>query len=262
MGSDVILTRSAAGWQRSIDARPAHAGGGSRLLLLGGWALIRDETRVDVVPSGQRLLALLALRGRQSRSRIAGTLWPDTSESQALANLRSTIWRLHSDLPSVVDRTRQELELTPGVQVDVHEFVAIAQRLLEEQLAITPDRVPDYAHHLPHLGELLPGWYDDWVLLERERIHQLRVHALEALAERLAAAKRYGEAVDVALAAVSAEPFRESAHCAVVRAHLAEGNPGAALRHYWQYYNLLDTELGMEPSQRLLGLVAPYLPGR
>jgi hypothetical protein len=57
-------------------------------------------------------------------------------------------------------------------------------------------------------GDLLPGWYDDCVLLERERVRQLHMHALEALAEKLAAAGRYGEAVPAAYAAVVAEPLR------------------------------------------------------
>jgi hypothetical protein len=72
-------------------------------------------------------------------------------------------------------------------------------------------------------GELLPGWYEDWVLVERKRLRQLRMHALEALAEKLTEAGRYGVAMPAAYAAVRADPVRESAHRAVVRVHLAEG---------------------------------------
>jgi DNA-binding SARP family transcriptional activator len=81
-------------------------------------------------------------------------------------------------------------------------------------------------------GELLPGWYEDWVLVERERLRQLRMHALEALAEKLTEAGRYGVAMQAAYAAVRADPVRESAHRAVVRVHLAEGNVLEALRAY------------------------------
>ena len=104
-------------------------------------------------------------------------------------------------------------------------------------------------------GELLPGWYDDWVLLERERIRQLRMHALEHVATRLTAAGRYGDALQVAYAAVGAEPLRESAHRTVVRVHLAEGNLVEALRAYEQFRILLRDDLGIQPSELMVRLV-------
>jgi hypothetical protein len=66
-------------------------------------------------------------------------------------------------------------------------------------------------------ADLLPGWYDDWVLSEAEDWRQLRLHALEALADRLTATGRWGEAADAAGAAVRAEPLRESANAALIR---------------------------------------------
>jgi DNA-binding SARP family transcriptional activator len=72
--------------------------------------------------------------------------------------------------------------------------------------------------------ELLPGWYDDWVLLERERTRQRLLHALEALSREHRAAGRCAEAVEAALVAVNAEPLRESAHRELLESHLAEGN--------------------------------------
>jgi len=104
-------------------------------------------------------------------------------------------------------------------------------------------------------GELLPGWYDDWVLLERERLRQLRMHALEDVAVRLMAAGRYGDALQSALAAVRAEPLRESAHRTVVRVHLAEGNVVEALRAYEQFRTMLADDLGVQPSSQFSRLV-------
>ena len=112
------------------------------------------------------------------------------------------------------------LSLARSVRVDVRELTEWAQRMLDPRSEADAATVPDVGLR----GELLPGWYDDWVLLERERLRQLRMHALEALAEKLADAGRYGEAVQAAYAAVVAEPLRESAHRAVVRVHLVEGN--------------------------------------
>lgn len=70
------------------------------------------------------------------------------------------------------------MALAPGVEVDLHEVRAQARRVLRHELS-TPDDVDD----LCLAGELLPDWYDDWVLIERERFRQLRLHALDALCE-------------------------------------------------------------------------------
>jgi DNA-binding SARP family transcriptional activator len=105
-------------------------------------------------------------------------------------------------------------------------------------------------------GELLPGWYDDWVLPERERLRQLRLHALEVSADRLAREGRYGEAVQAAYAAVHTEPLRESAHRAVVRVHLAEGNVVEAVRAYRDFRDRLVHELGVSPTMQMEELIS------
>jgi DNA-binding SARP family transcriptional activator len=96
--------------------------------------------------------------------------------------------------------------------------------------------------------DLLPDWYDDWVLVERERFRQLRLHALERVCDRLIAAGRYSEALQAALAAVAAEPLRESANRYVIEVHLREGNLAEAISHHRSYCRLLQDELGVSPS--------------
>ena len=108
-------------------------------------------------------------------------------------------------------------------------------------------------------GELLPDWYDDWVVIERERFRQLRVHALERLCERLTSERRFTEAVETGLAAVEGEPLRESAHRVLIHAHLAEGNAAEALRQYGVFRGLLRDRLGLEPSGQMDALVRPLV---
>jgi DNA-binding SARP family transcriptional activator len=103
--------------------------------------------------------------------------------------------------------------------------------------------------------ELLPGWYDDWALVAAEDWRQLRLHALEALVELLVTKRRFGDAVAAALAAVRADPLRESAHGALIRVHLAEGNQTEALAQYRRYENLLQAELRLSPTPHLCQLV-------
>jgi DNA-binding SARP family transcriptional activator len=93
------------------------------------------------------------------------------------------------------------------------------------------------------------------VLIERERFRQLRLYALETLCERFTAAGRIAEATQAGLAAVACEPLRESSHRALVKAHLADGNAGEALRQYRLYRELVRTQLGLEPSPRMDELV-------
>jgi DNA-binding SARP family transcriptional activator len=111
--------------------------------------------------------------------------------------------------------------------------------------------------------DLLPGWYDDWVIFERERIRQRLLYALEMLSRRLVAAGRCAEAVEAAMSAVSADPLRESANRVLIEAHLAEGNLIEGRRAYERYRALFLRELSVEPGQYLASLVeAGHLPDR
>ena len=97
-------------------------------------------------------------------------------------------------------------------------------------------------------GQLLPDWYDEWVLVERERLRQLCLNALERLSCRWLEQGEIALAIDAAFAAVAGEPLRESAHRVLVAAHLAAGNLGEAVRQYEQYQRLLRDALDLEPS--------------
>ena len=205
--------------------------------------------------ASQRLLAYLALYAHVvNRASIAGTLWPEASERHAYANLRSALVRLERTCRGVLSASRLELRLAEGVAVDIRQFRALARRLLDPGMVLQPsDLGSDTLAGLS--ADLLPGWYDDWVLSEAEDWRQLRLHALEALAVRLTAIGRWGEAADAAGAAVRAEPLRESANAALIKVHLAEGNQSEAVRQFERYRALLEAELGLEPTPRLRRLV-------
>jgi DNA-binding SARP family transcriptional activator len=108
--------------------------------------------------------------------------------------------------------------------------------------------------------DLLPGWDSDWLLVERERLRQIQLHALEALSARLLTHGRFGEAVQAALAAIATEPLRESAHSALIAAYLSEGNSAEADRHFRHYCELLWTELRLSPSVTFDQLRGRYGP--
>jgi DNA-binding SARP family transcriptional activator len=136
------------------------------------------------------------------------------------------------------------------VLVDLHVSSAHARRVLRKEAPGDQEGDPNRFG-----GDLLPDWYDDWVLIERERFRQLRLHALEALCEALGGAGAYGMAIEAGLACVAAEPLRESAHRALMKVHLAEGNPAEAVRQYRLYRKLAAEELGLAPSGQMQHIV-------
>jgi DNA-binding SARP family transcriptional activator len=113
---------------------------------------------------------------------------------------------------------------------------------------------------LGHLSApLLSGWYDEWVVEERER---LRRHQLDMLMGRACVHLERGHAsaaVIDATWAVTVDPLNESAHQLLLRCHLAEGNVSEAMRHFAELRHLLDAELGVRPFSDTIRIIEPCL---
>lgn len=225
------------------------------LALMGGFRLERQERPVTLPAGGQRVVAFLAVRAaRVPRAFVAGTLWPDRSEERAFANLRSTLWRIRRAADGLVDSDDRTVGLSVELRCDVESVTRSGHQVLQAGV----DAACDVSPEPERFGlELLPGWYDDWAVSERERIRQLCLHALEAISASSTARRRYPAAVQAALAAVRLDPLRESARWSLIQAHLAEGNYAQALREYRVFEQLLADELGLHPSMRLSDLIAP-----
>ena len=234
------------------DAQVAPAAG-PQLHLLGGFGLQVGQSAVPLAPSQQRLVALLGLRsGALHRGFVAGLLWGDSSESRAHGSLRSTLWKLHALSPGVVLISGDSLTLAPNVPVDVRYATELARALITDRFddnTVSALLEPRFCY------ELLPGWYEDWVIVERERHRQLSLHALELVCEHLTSLRRYGAAILAGLAAVDRDPLRESAHRALMKIHIAEGNGAEAIRRYRQYEKIAARELGVPPSPMMRALL-------
>jgi DNA-binding SARP family transcriptional activator len=227
-----------------------------RVHLLGGFRAMDGATAIDLPPSTWRLVAFLAIAGRPvERGYVANSLWMDKSEDRAQANLRSCLWRLRQANSSLVGYTQTRLCIRDEVRVDHQELVRFARTLADEDAEVDLNAVEAEWF----CAELLPDWYDDFVETEREPFRQLRLHALEALAQRLQRAGRTNRALDVALTAVAASPLRETAHRLVIAIHLDEGNVAEALGQYRTLCKLLRTKLGVGPSPSVRLLIAPWL---
>jgi DNA-binding SARP family transcriptional activator len=231
------------------------------LHLLRGPYLTVAGVRHEIPEGGKRLLAYIALHGgRLDRRRLAGKLWPGAGDDRAAGNLRSALWRLRHAHLDIIDVSRSAVSLRPAVHVDV-DLVArwsagpITCTVLRRDLLATLSGVDALA--------LLPGWYDDWVLVERERLRNRMLDGMEKLSRQLVLAGRYADGVDAAMIAVAAEPLRDSAQRALLEAHLAEGNWAEARAGFLAYRRILLRELGVEPDAQLAALLGlGHQPGR
>jgi DNA-binding SARP family transcriptional activator len=211
--------------------------------------VLRSGERFDIPEGSKRLLAYVALQGgRVDRRRAAGTLWPDGADDRAAGNLRSALWRLKGAGIDVLQADKTVLSLTKDTVTDVHQLCDWAARVIQGSLHGADLEIFAWD---PEAADILPGWYDDWVIAERERIRQRLLHGLEAVGRRLLDHGRPADAVEAAVAAIRIEPLRESAQQLLIEAHLVEGNVVEALRTYRSYARLLRDELGLRPSPAL-----------
>lgn len=248
-----------AGSMRMVGAGKESARGcpgGTMLSLLGTWALWSDGAPVAATASEQRLVVLLALRRRQRRPYLAGMLWPDVGEKQALTRLRNTLCSLRRRCPRLLEVTEDAVALRPAVAVDVEQMEALARGLLAGRMPDGADPAAAFSL-LIEADELLLGWYDDWIIRERDRVNELRIRALEVCVEVLLELGRLGEASEAAIAAINLDQLRESSHRALMRVYLAEGNPALAARQVDRYRDILHAELGRfkEPTDKMLELL-------
>lgn len=215
--------------------------------VLGGLS-IHPAQRVSGV--GRRVLAYLAVKGSVvHRSLMCMDLWPDLSEPRARANLRRALWQLP---PEWVSSNVWDLRLNADVDLDAARDaagLALSKAALDaEQLSLLT-------------RDVLPGWYDEWLTVEQEEFHLRRIQALEEASRNAARSGAFDLATRAGLAAVCAEPLRESAVTALIEAHLGEGNCFEAVRRYQTYCDLLRRELEVDPGDHLIELVSPILNG-
>lgn len=233
--------------------RPGRGDKQSTLVhLISGFQVEHDGERLQFPSAACRLIAYLALQEQPvSRSFVAGVLWPDSTEARAQGSLRSTLWRVRRVHDSIVSAAQTCLSLAPEVEVDTMKVVALARQLSGGEAPVDVGEVPLTRFS----AELLPDWYDDWVAFERERLRLTSLRALEGMAEWYTLNGAFGRAGEAAVCAIRLEPLRESAHRALIRAHIAEGNYSEALREYRLYRDLLMTEMGLDPSDQMTDLL-------
>lgn len=220
-----------------------------RLELLGVPALqiYRRQLRpVERKTAG--VLAYLALEGPTSRSKLAGLLWPESSEATARNNLAQALRRLKQAAGAELVRGADVLELQ-GLEVDVAalEVAHFAGR---------------HAEVLGYTGRLLEGAdyddcpdFDDWLLIKRERLDDMRRDSLVVLADELEQAGQYREALSYAERLLESDALSETAHRRLMRLWYLLGDRSAAIAAFERCRAVLQREMGVAPlpeTQELL----------
>lgn len=220
------------------DADGGHQRG-YRLQVLGGWNLSSDGRPCTVPLRSRRLVALLAVAGPAPRLVLCGRLWPESSEQHALDSLRVTIHHVGRDLPGLLAVDGSMVALSGTVSVD-----------LAEERATLADAGPAPTPFGPE-PELLPGWYEDWVLVAQDLLRTQRIHHHASQAQRLLDAGDMRGAADAAGRSLGLDPLDEWSLEVLVRAHLGRGAACGARRALTAFRRDLQREFGQYASPLL-----------
>lgn len=232
--------------------------------LLGQFQIRIDGETVDISSRAeQSLLSYLALNAGTTfrREHLAGLFWPGSDESKAKGYLRLALWHLrkslHETSPSSPDyfhanRISIALDPTPPLYLDSTVLENETGANLEDLLTATQ----------AYAGELLPGFYDEWVLLERERLRAVFNRKMQSLLEKLQSISRWNDLIRQAERWISMGDHPEPAYRALILGYAKLGNRPAALAAYERCANSLMRELGIKPSEQTQALFQKIQLGR
>jgi len=246
-------------------------GSSLQIRLLGSLALTY-EGELCSLPSSSNVRSLLAYlifhHDRLiSRDRLAGIFWPDRPDDRARRALSQALWQARSALGPAADRLtaeRQEVtfELRAKDRLDVAEFERFADDADLRSLEASADL---------YRADFLEGIYDDWALLERERLRECYLQVLGRLSALYKQRGDYERALVYAQRLVAADPLHEEAYCEAMRLYHLLGRSQAALEQFAALSALLEKEMSISPTLATLALyqeivatmekvVPPHLP--
>jgi len=203
-------------------------------------------------PKTMPLLAYLLLHygERLPREKIAFALWPDDSEDGARSNLRRHLYHLQRLLPRAeadpwieVRASTLRWNAEPPVFVDILEFLRCSD---------TPTQL-DAARSL-YTGDFLDGYYDDWIVAERERLREIHLENLLRMIIVKRGERALAAALEMSAEVFRLDPWRESALRNIMEVRLELGDRAGALSAYEQFAQRLSNELDAQPMSETTAL--------
>lgn len=224
---------------------------GSPQILLHG----RPVRGLNIAKS-QALLFYLALNRRpQSRLTLAGLLWPEKREADALANLRQALYHLRNALPDylIINRLTVAFNQDLPCQIDL--------LLFEQESGETNDIAAQQAAVDRYAGEFLAGFhvdeaqpFEEWAVITRERLHQAAIQTLQQLVSHFVTQPAIAPGLRYTNQWLALEPWCEKAHRHKLYLLALDGQHQAALEHYTQCCRLLAEELNAAPTVETVAL--------
>jgi DNA-binding SARP family transcriptional activator/tetratricopeptide (TPR) repeat protein len=222
-----------------------------RIELLGGFRVVagKRSAGLALTTRQQHLLAYLALHSPApvARHQVAGHLWPESTDAQALTNLRRELHHLRHALPEIEplldagSRTLSWSAARPPV-LDVADF----DRAVNQGLQGKRDALEEAAGL--YRGDLVPDCADQWIRPERERLRRRFVESLTRLIELLVADRAFGPAIEQAQRLLRVDTLHEGTWRTLMRCHAKRGERAFALHVYQRCALVLKRELGVQPS--------------
>jgi DNA-binding SARP family transcriptional activator len=192
------------------------------------------------------------------REALAELFWDGTKENNPRHCLNTALWRLQRVLGEPepgghrylrVDAQRIGFNTASDARLDVAEFEnrclwaeQVGAASAEQQASLYHQAITFYQ------ADLLVDCYEEWCLIERERLQRVYLHALDFLIDYHEARREFREARDCALRLLATDPLREDVHRKLIHSFLATGQPAAALKQYQTCKSVLERELGAPPS--------------
>jgi len=218
--------------------------------LLGSFE-VKFKKKVIAIPSrpAQSLFAYLILNAGTShrREKLAGLLWPDSLEETARDNLRHALWRIRKALPS---QSKVEYLLTDDLSISFNAFseysLDVATLDKVEENAPTDELIAVLS---AYQGELLPGFYDEWVLLAREHLSSVFEHHMSRLMSMLQEENRWLDILDWGERWIKLGQKPEPAYRALMTAHAVKGDMSKVAATFERCVKSLK-EFGIEPSEQ------------
>jgi predicted ATPase/DNA-binding SARP family transcriptional activator len=238
--------------------------------LLGSPSIALDgqPVRGFVSSKAAALVYYLAATGRpHTRQALAGLLWPEVPDAQALKNLRDVLSNVRRLLLPYLQITRQTVALasTAAEQLDCQQFEArlnYAEQAPGDGVLLLQDAVALYQ------GDFLDGFslpdapaFEEWALVERERLRQVFLTSLHRLAVLGGQQLAYADALAYATRLLALDPTREETHRLLMLLLASSGQRSAALAQYQTCRRQLNDELGIDPDQATEALLRRILDG-
>lgn len=237
--------------------------------MFGTLSLVRDGQPVSRFPSKRvkDLLSYLLLNRDDShqRERLAGLFWGDLDDHKARHCLNTSLWRLHQVLAHPknaphpylrVDSQTIGFNTASGFVLDVAEFETrcawgdeAGNHSPEQQAEFYRQAITYYT------TDLLVDCYDDWCLVERERLQRMYLRVLSCLLSYHTQCGSYDAAIEYAVQILAHDPLHEDVHRDLIQLHLDARQPAAALRQYRACNAVLQRELGIDPMPETQALL-------